>query len=451
MTDRYIDNNMVAGVPVGIQTTTALCSINSGTPTIVTSSGGTPFSTVIAGDPFWIDGASTSLVGVYLVVSVGGGGVSVTLDRNAVSGTSASHVTCYHTPKAGTIGSPYPTLQYAVDHAVDADTIYIKANSGYTFDNLDQPEKSTIGSDYCLNIASFKGVIGDGTLARIIGYTATITDGGLVTLDANDQDVNCVHITQANCYIKKIKAGNTDEAGGSNAWIIDGSGADGIIFDSCEGYNARIGYYTDGTTSAKKITLLNCKAYDNSLRGFTANENIETTVIIGGAYYNNNTADVSYGNGLQVEGFTFMRGVLVYGNGSTNGDGLTVESGHTILDGCIIDDNGAYGVRVFRDDGICHIINSIISNHTTLNLSRDGAADGTLLMEYSCSYNSGGTDEHYDLGNNITSDPDYDSDYTPRNSNIIFGGKPDVNDNPTPMGAILKRNLPTAGFGGGFG
>jgi len=99
------------------------------------------------------------------------------------------------------------------------------------------------------------------------------------------------------------------------------------------------------------------------------------------------------------------------------------------------------------------------SNHVVSILAAGGAYEG----DYNCWYVATTFGITYDAdgetpipGNNtINEDPQFadeaNKDFTPRNPNVIYGGKPDYAGNPTQMGAILKRPRPTVGFGGGFG
>jgi len=163
-------------MPIGFRESNALCSF-AGAATTITGPASV-FTNVSAGDPLYICdvGNGAAIVGMYRVETKTDT-ENLVLDRNGAS-AAATGVTAAFVPHDGTAEDgtyvpsdhgPFPSIKYALDGQLTAgDTLWIKAGSGWTLDNIDQ-QASTID-------VTSGGVVLNNTRVSVKGYYETIGD-----------------------------------------------------------------------------------------------------------------------------------------------------------------------------------------------------------------------------------------------------------------------------------
>lgn len=197
-------------------------------------------------------------------------------------------------------GSPFETIQKAVDTAETSGIIYVKASDTYTEQvTLDDNGSSLWATD-------------------IIGYSTTPGDNGMATIDGE----------------------NTRNHG-----FYDDNGNKGGVRIS----NFRVtrcvagGFYLSETVHAR---LINCQADNNGTVGIDCDDTSET---IGCYSYNNGTI------GIKIQYLSLALGCVTNNNGSI---GLEVESGECVH--CIALQNDTYGIHMGVKTAICSIFNCTV-------------------------------------------------------------------------------------------
>ena len=446
MTTYYVDNTKTSGVPVGVisNSTGAKCDIAN--PTKIYHDTGTPFVQCVEGDPFWVINTGDLgrvTIGIYIVQSVdnkaNGLGDQVTLDRNVVAVGDETGIEVWYRPCDGSVpaseqsfqAGPFPTLQYAVDNADDDSTIYVKANGGYTFDNLDQP----IQADACWLIDSFGGDLSENVFGQIISYGTTPGDGAETTLDADEGTVHVIMIDEdmENLIIKGFHATNTTGTGGRGLYVRMGSR--NIIFENCR---ASVCYHGFSANTSGDVYWIGCTAFDNRGWGFIS----ANTGCLGFLY----TCE-AYSN--TSEGFGGVYGPVVIVNSLTHsGNGVDdiyiAGDGTVVVANCTVDGSDRHGVNVNDADSTVLLINTTVSNSTNSNFCQYSTSKGSVYAIYCNSYNGGAADV-WNTGDGImTVDPRLSGDHEILNNSLKEQGNPDHRGNNSAIGAdaAVRRDQP---------
>ncbi len=333
-------------------------------------------------------------------------------------------------------GNAWKTVQKAVDNTVAGDRINIKAVGGdYVWDEIDQEDH---GANQCLAIDT-GGDLAAGTWKVLEGYTTTIGDGGMVVFDANNDTKPMTRISNVkNVCCRNITFSNVSHnAPGTNSavYILDngpGVFVKNILFINCVFTDSRHG--VNSSTEPRGIYFIDCVFHDVEATGM---------LITGGSVFIYNC--VAYNCGSQ--GFRFARNVgacinsIAYNCGSLfAGDaGIIADTGeaYVLAVGDTVYSQNSVGIKTNNAASVILAINAIVSDSGSENFIQSA---GTLSGLYTCSYNGGAADDFTLWGGNVTDNPRFGNpgsdDFTPYNSDIIYGGMADVYDVAQPMGAI---------------
>lgn len=188
----------------------------------------------------------------------------------------------------------FSTLAHSASVVAAGDIVYVK--SGCTYNTQDAATGFVMQSDTAGAMAT--GVI----LYR--GYSSTVTDNGVVDVNANDNSLTgCINLAHG-FYVFR----NFNFAGGSgNAAALD-SGADDVKFINCNFFDAS----TDGCSGDDNLYFDGCSAHGNGTYGFDGDNFM---VCINSSVFDNG----SYGIRCESGTFGFM---VMYGN--TTG-GITID------------------------------------------------------------------------------------------------------------------------------
>ena len=446
MTTYYVDNTKPAGEPAGARATLTDAIVTTPDLSHIDAASGTPFSVCAVGDPIWI--ASTgvggnAIIGIYIIEGIVGGGTGVEIDRNAAAAGGETGVTVWYQPCDGTAqtksgGSPpygadgpFPTLQYATDNADDDSTIYVKANSGYKFDNLDQPEQA---SAYWM-IDGFSGDLSDNTFAEIMSYGTTPGDGVETTLDANGGTVHVVWITGFldNVRLKGFHATNTTGTGGRGIYVT--SVCKNIILENCRASETHHGI---STNTSGDVHCINCTGFNNRNAGIIMANTSNLGFMHSCEAYGNSSA------GLQVVyGPVAIVNCLAH-SGNGNDDIMVTADGKAVVVNCTSDGSDRHGIMANDADSTVLAINTTVSNSTGSNFRQYSTGKGSVYATYCNSYNGGSADV-WNTGDGIqTVDPRLSGNHEILNSSLKEQGYPDHLGNNSVIGAdaAVRRDQP---------
>ena len=187
----------------------------------------------------------------------------------------------------------------------------------------------------------------------VIGYTTTITDGGLITLNDTDNGQTQTAISQSRDYYlwRNIKGTN------NRSIFTVASVSQGNIFMNChsvdsstEGFDvlgntgdchafvdcSSVGAGTQGfSMGSRNARLIRCVSIDSSSSGF----------LVGNAAYGAILVDcIAHANGSHGFDITGESALTNCTANRNTGDGFNVDA-YTILHGCVASSNSAYGVN----------------------------------------------------------------------------------------------------------
>ena len=328
-------------------------------------------------------------------------------------------------------------IQAILESAVAGDTIKIQGD-------LD------VAAELDLNAVGNAGTIGlwitlEGVNSAGVRIARTETQP-IITATNESMD----NILDLNLLYWQINGLSFDADNLADTGVTIGTGGDYGVIDYCEFYNSKNdGLYCNGSFNS----ITNCESYDNDDDGIWCGYG--KNVVINCISHDNG------GEGIHCyTGQVLMLNCISHGNGGAGFRLYGTSAFYTQLINCTSDNNGTYGLEIKKGAYFTLIQNCIFSNNAQYGVYFGDVAevDSVLYVKNNNAYGNGtdpcnagtwATPGDVD-SDNVEVDPAFEADFTPTNSLIIFGGMPDVNDNPTPIGAILKRNLPTAGFGGGF-
>lgn len=329
------------------------------------------------------------------------------------------------------IGGAFGDAQSAFD-ATDATTYNVEI-----FTNKDEALTATLDLDS-------GGSESNGTYKRLKGFSTSVEDTGKVTYTDNGATHGIATLADNLVVENIIISGFT----GSHGFRIYGNEHIRII--NCEGISCTHGFVVG---SGYDVLLMDCIAHNNSERGFWA-------LYSAGAAFTKLIDCLSYSNtryGFQLGGAegTSARGCIAYdnGNGGTKYSGFLLDANRngSSVENCVSYNNGKHGFELSWN--VSHVINCIALSNGATNASYYGffsvaaaGAWGVPIVDYCDSYNNGsGGDKNYSLvlpeRNSLEVDPQFvdaaGGDFTPRNPNVLRGGKSDINGNLMPMGAIF--------------
>jgi hypothetical protein len=396
----------------------------------ITKAGQGYFTDCCAGLITRVDFAAVYTDGRYEVIAVdGANGDWVDIDE-----TYSADTTC-----GAAVGGAFPGLQIASDNT-DANrgtpnNVDILTNKAETFAAANPIDIDVGGGDKYYN-----------TWKRIIGIDddgIELANGSWVTIDANSYATHCFDIADVdNICFRHIYAYNTGGsfAGFNFTYTV---GHYGFLLEECKATNHAYGIKTGGTSSAIRNFIVVGGTYSGSSAAFWI-ENVIGGSIRGVDAYSTG----SYVLYLSHYGL-LIQGCIIRSNGS--GVGVYVHSTNAaVVSNCIFY-NVTYGISVAHANAALVEYNNVFMvavKTTGKAINRTGG--GIAYSDYSClwaldgapsasaRWGGSGKPEHA-----IEEDPDFidaaNGNFRPRNPNVLRGGKPDIVDNVTQMGAIMQK------------
>jgi len=395
----------------------------------ITKEGEGLFSECIAGLIALVNFTAVYSLGRYEVIAVdGANGDWVDIDE-----TYSADTTC-----GIAVGGAFPSIQYASD-CTDASSAYphnvtILTNKDETFTSASRIDIDAGGGDLSSN-----------TWKRIIGIDdggVELADGSWVVIDANGYATHCFRVTDLdNICFRHIYAYNTSGSFSGFDFTCIADNHYGYLLEECkatnhayavvvEGSAIRNFFVVGGTYSASSITFWIKSVFGGSIRGVDAYSTGSHVIYI--SYY-----------GLSVQD------CIIRSNGS--GVGVYATSVHpSIINNCVFY-NVTHGISVAHANTTLVEYNNVFmvaAKATGKAINRTNG--GISYSDYSClwaldgapsasgRWGGSGKPEHA-----IEEDPDFidaaNGNFRPRNPNVLRGGKPDVVDNVTQMGAIMQK------------
>jgi len=380
-------------------------------------------------------GVPTITTGRYKITDVDPSGNWIEVNDIVATGDSDDVV--------ANVGGAFDKLQTALDNT-DA-----SAAAPHNVDILTNKAKTFSGIGDQIDVDTGGGSGASGTWKRIIGIDDSgieLAEGSYVDFDGNGRACHAFKILNVQCIeFRHVHAGNTAAT--------------------------HYGFYYTATGYCQGLLLRNCKSTGCKYGVYSDTVYIRGISIIGG-HYSSATGPALYFAGcrwvnvLDAELTGSLAGALI--------DGDVV--GILLIDGCVLHKTGNYFGGVYTDNWDTFLI---ISNCVFYNIDdciRLNDAESRLVQynnvfvlhtastgkiinrmvgaikysDYGCAWaidgapaapgRWGGTGlpEH-----SIEQDPQFvdadNGDFRPRNPNVLRGGKPDIADNETEMGAILQK------------
>ncbi len=418
-------SNILAGLGY-----TACDVVNNGSGKVrVTKAGQGYFTGCCAGLIARIDFAAVYTDGRYEVIAVdGANGDWVDIDE-----TYSADTTC-----GIAVGGAFPSIQYASDCTDASSTtphnVYILTNKAETFTAANSIDIDAGGGDLSSN-----------TWKRIIG----IDDGGVelaagswVTIDADGSACDCFNIDEIdNIEFRHIYAYNTS---GNYA-----------------GFNI-----TTSVANHLGFLLTECKSTDHVYGLVVQSSAIRNFFVVGGVYYGSSMAfyikSVFGGSIQRVDAYSAgsyvfyisyyglsVQDCIIRSNGS--GVGLYLASFNpTVVTNCVFY-NVVHGINVQHlNTTLVEYNNIFVVSAKATGKAINQTAGSLAYSDYSClwaidgapaaseRWGGSGKPEHA-----IEEDPDFmdaaNGNFRPRNPNVLRGGKPDIADNATEVGAVIQK------------
>lgn len=187
----------------------------------------------------------------------------------------------------------------------------------------------------------------------VIGYTTTITDGGLITLNDTSTGSGAAAFSQTKDYylFRNIKGTN-------NRGLFDLSTASQAnILINCHSVNSRTEGFDIKSSVANAHAVIDCSSVGANSQGFimgSRNSRLIRCVSIGSGVEGFNAGNSAYGSvlvdcishangghGFELNGESILTNCTANRN---TGDGFNVNE-YTVLHGCVASSNSAYGVN----------------------------------------------------------------------------------------------------------
>lgn len=338
------------------------------------------------------------------------------------------------------VGGAFDELQTSIDNT-DAD-----AASPHKVDILTNKPKTYAGAGDQIDLDTGYGNRTADTWKTIIGVDDSgveLAKGSYVTFDVNEQDCCGFVFDGDNIRLKHLYA---KDAGGAarDGFLVNPTAARyGNVLEDCSSTGCRYGIYVS-TLNARCVTVKGGYYKADSYAIYqSAGWALE---LIGCVFERSSAAAVIR---LSYYGRFCVDGCLIKGNGVAT---YAIQQGHYMsfltVRNCIFYDvvNGIYTYdmsRLTQYNNICivHSAGGFFFNRTA------GSFD---YSDYSCLWTMNGAPTGANRwggtglpSNSIEADPQFvnaaSGDFRPRNPAALRGGKPDINGNPTQMGAILQK------------
>jgi len=350
-------------------------------------------------------------------------------------------------------GNGEPTCDCKVGGAFEkAQTVWnnTDATNGYSVTIHSNKNQSKTNGDFIAtwNLGTAGGSMANKSFKRFAGFTTQPEDGGQVTFDGEDDAA--FNPNGGICFDNTIEAVIFENVIVEDAymnWKSVNTNVNSIRFVNCQGNSGA--FYGWLLSYGRGFALIDCQANDNGFNGFYLG--------LGSGYPNHLLINcIAHGNvreGFQYTGGAFssvLLGCIAYdnGNGGTKYSGFLTSSfyGSALLKNCVAYDNGKHGFEFTKSNPIA--INCIAKDNGQWGFYANVA--GSLMaphVAYCCAHGNGSGQFSLPAAlpeqNCIEEAPQFvdaaNGDFRPRNPAVLRGGKPDINGNPTQMGAILQK------------
>lgn len=294
----------------------------------------------------------------------------------------------------------WATLAKAADTADAGDTVYVKASARYYV------EDGATG-----HVATFGNAGSQNTPIVYIGYTSTVTDGGVVTIDADTDTTTltgCIDITAAHYMVFR----NFKFTGGSGMAVNGGTFTDGATFVNCEIMDAN----DDGIGLDNYCTIINCSIHNNGACGIDFDD---WGTIVNSVIYSNTSYGINANSAYVIKCRVYSNGDAQYKLDSTTYPSII---NNNVFDG----DDTAIGLYISSatPSSQITIINNVFVDNTyhissgTIDYGSTIALTNQHAVLNNCFYSSATADENnYHLGVSAVEDnPDFtnlaEHDYT---------------------------------------
>lgn len=324
------------------------------------------------------------------------------------------------------------------------------AAQGYNVIIYSNKSQSKTNGDFTAtwNLGTAGGSLTNKSFKRFVGFTTQPEGGGQIAFDGeNDaafvsggagiffntaiESVIFENVIVEDAYINwrtssqayHVRFGNCEGNSGSYAGWVLGYGR-GFSLISCKAKdNEGVGFAISYSSGYPNQCLINCIASGNTKEGFYRLGGHSGSIAIGCVAYNNGNGGTKYSGFLVRSNYGFGAAIncVSYNNGK---HGFEFQYRSSVAINCIAKDNGQWG---FYAD-----------------------VSGSLMaprVAYCCAH--GNSSGQFSLSaalpewDSIEQDPQFvdvaSGDFRPRNPAVLRGGKPDINGNPTQMGAILQK------------
>lgn len=371
--------------------------------------------------------------GRYEVLEVYEEGIYIVIDLAYISGVPTCDVK---------VGGAFDTAQNAWDNT--------DAMNGYSVIIHSNKNQSKTNGDFTVtwNLGTAGGSMANKSFKRFAGFATQPEDGGQVTFDGEDDAAfNPNGGIRLDATLYNVIFENVIVEDAYKAWKTSTIvGLYSIRFINCEG-NSGVSNGWE-LTYGRSFALIDCKARDNGGLGFDCHQG--STIV-------NHFLVKCIASGNVKEGFNIgghpgsvAIGCLAYdnGNGGTKYDGFITTAGFGVgaLINCVAYDNGKHGFEFTKSNPVA--INCIAKDNGQWGFYANTTGDLMAPhVAYCCAH--GNSSGQFSLPtalpqtNCIEANPQFvdaaSGDFRPRNPAVLRGGKPDINGNPTQMGAILQK------------
>lgn len=315
---------------------------------------GTGVFTVASGNPS-SDGVA---VGDFASVYPDGASVAVFIGR--VTARDATTITVSLTVKSGTAptdGTGNRTLK------IGGAWLGPNAASGFPFNFASDTMVNAAGDKLRVNLkndASYSitsGITHSGFNRNIFqGYTTAYGDGGMATIDASTNLIDCLTISSSDNLVEDIIFVGSAVAGTTGR---------GLVISGGQGNMARRivthGFRNEGIAIVAPLILDECEVYDcqkgnNASRG-----------------------------GILVAASAIIADTIVHDCAGSNAAGIRILTGtFTTIIGCILDTNGAEGIAISQADGAHFIEHCDLYNNGSDGIRDAGASGSNQLVIRNC-------------------------------------------------------------------
>lgn len=299
---------------------------------LFTATGGTPFSSASVGDFIAVcDDAETVADFVGRITAINLGGLSVDISLTAIAGTRPGTAA---TGKTGTIGGVWKGPNAAVAFPFGFITAALTNTSG---DPVRVNFKN--GTSYTISAAMTHSLVGS---VRFEGYTTTVGDGGIATIDANANAIIVLTVSGNNIAIVNFWFTNNGNSGANAGLVVSGSKCyiRGCIANSIRGTGIDI--------TGANIAIVECEAYNcnknnsTSIGGFRATSSAVSSSFIRCISHHNTGNSDGFVDGVSA---TYDR-CISDSNAKNGWNFTTTATNKAILKNCDIHRNSGHGALI---------------------------------------------------------------------------------------------------------